>query len=185
MSYPAERCDVYTTPWTTRARKDAAKAMRDGERPEALALRLGRTMSALKLAVVRAGESWRVLCQQGRMARVKAILAQGGGVEAVCASEGVKVRMAQRLMTDALAQGDRRRTKRTYTQAEQRTIYLSVREIGIKATADKLGFHRSTVRRAAIAYRAEVLPTSPALGRGLPARPRQRKPRASDAPGGA
>lgn len=157
---------MFTTSWTARARKDAAQALRDGARPEEVAARLGRTLSALKQALAEDGLSWRALMREGRDSRIRAILAAGGGVAEVVVSESCGLRVATRWISRLLNKGDRRHLRRSYTLEEQRRIYLSVREVGIKATADKLGLTRSTVRRAAIAYRAEVLPTSPPLGRG-------------------
>lgn len=166
---------MFTTAWTTSERKDAAQALRDGARPEDVAARLGRTLSALKQAMDEDGLSWRALVREGRDNRIRAILAAGGGVAEVVASESCGLRVADRWISTVLNKGDRRHLRRSYTLDQQRRIYLSVREIGIKATAAKLGISRSTVRRAAIAYRAEVLPNSPPLGRGKPEKPRKRK----------
>lgn len=157
---------MFTTAWTIRERKDAAQALRDGARPEDVAARLGRTLSALKQALAEDGLSWRALVREGRDSRIRAVLAAGGGVAEVVALESCGLRVADRWISRLLDMGDRRHLRRSYTLDEQRRIYLSVREVGIKDTADKLGLSRSTVRRAAIAYRAEVLPTSPPLGRG-------------------
>lgn len=174
---------MYTTAWTTRERKDAAQALRDGARPADVAARLGRTLSAVQQALAEDGLSYRALVNEGRDTRIRAILASGGGVAEVCASETIGTRAADRHIARLLDKGDRRHLRRSYTLAEQRRIYLSVREVGIKETAARLGFSRSTVRRAARAYRAEVLPNSEPLGRGLPDRPRRRKARgAQDAP---
>ena len=171
---------MFTTAWTTRERKDAAQALRDGARPDDVAARLGRTLSALKQAMHDDGLSWRALVREGRDSRIRAILAAGGGVAEVVASESCGLRVATRWISTLLDKGDRRHLRRSYTLDEQRRIYQSVREVGIKATADKLGITRSTVRRAAIAYRAEVLPTSPPLGRGPCSTPYRR--RASNTP---
>lgn len=171
---------MFTTAWTTSERKDAAQALRDGARPEDVAAHLGRTLSALKQALAEDGQSYRALVREGRDNRIRAILAAGGGVAEVVASESCGLRVANRWISAVLGKGDRRHLRRSYTLDQQRRIYLSVREIGIKATAAKLGISRSTVRRAAIAYRAEVLPNSPPLGRGLPEKPRRRKKPTTD-----
>ena len=171
---------MFTTAWTTSERKDAAQALRDGARPEDVAAHLGRTLSALKQALAEDGQSYSALVREGRDNRIRAILAAGGGVAEVVASESCGLRVANRWISAVLGKGDRRHLRRSYTLDQQRRIYLSVREIGIKATAAKLGISRSTVRRAAIAYRAEVLPNSPPLGRGLPEKPRRRKKPTTD-----
>ena len=166
---------MFTTAWTTRERKDAAQALRDGARPADVAARLGRTLSALKQAMHDDGLSWRALVREGRDSRIRAILAAGGGMAGVVAAEAWGLRGAARRVSTLLEKSGRRHLRRSYTLDEQRRIYQSVREVGIKATAHKLGITRSTVRRAAIAYRAEVLPTSPPLGRGPCSTPYRRR----------
>ena len=166
---------MFTTAWTARERKDLVQMLRDGARPADVAAHFKRTLSAIQQALAEDGQSYRALVREGRDARIRAILAAGGDVAEVVASESCGLRVANRWISAVLGKGDRRHLRRSYTLDQQRRIYLSVREIGIKATAAALGFTRSTVRRAAIAYRAEVLPNSPPLGRGKPEKPRQRK----------
>lgn len=166
---------MFTTAWTARERKALVQMLRDGARPADVVAHFKRTLSAIQQALAEDGQSYRALVNEGRDARIRAILAAGGDVAEVMASESCGLRVANRWISVLLGKGDRRHLRRSYTLDQQRRIYLSVREIGIKATAAKLGISRSTVRRAAIAYRAEVLPTSPPLGRGKPEKPRKRK----------
>jgi hypothetical protein len=147
--------------WTKKQIHDAAERLRSGARPVALAADLDRTREALELAVVRAGYVWRLLLQAGRLARVRIILGEGGDWPEVMASESVKRDMAVRLVSQALDKGDRRRLKRRHTQADERRIYLLVREHGIRGASQILSKPFTTVRRIAFRYRAEVLPGSP------------------------
>lgn len=171
---------MFTTAWTTRERKALVQMLRDGTRPADVVAHFKRTLNAIQQALAEDGQSYRALVREGRDNRIRAILAAGGGVAEVVASESCGLRVADRWISAVLGKGDRRHLRRSYTLDQQRRIYLSVREIGIKATAAKLGISRSTVRRAAIAYRAEVLPNSPPLGRGLPEKPRRRKKPTTD-----
>ena len=171
---------MFTTAWTARERKDLVQMLRDGARPADVVAHFKRTLNAIQQALAEDGQSYRALVNEGRDSRIRAILAEGGGVAEVMAAEGWRERAATRHIARLVNKGDRRRLTRSYTQEEQRRIYLSVREIGIRQTAAALGFTRSTTRRAAIAYRAEVLPNSPPLGRGKPEKPRQRKKLGAD-----
>lgn len=161
--------------WTKKQIRDAAERLRSGARPEGLAADLDRTPEALELAVVRAGYVWRQLLQAGRLTRVQAILKEGGDWPEVAGSEGVKRDMAVRLVSQALDKGDRRRLQRRYTQADERRIYLLVREHGIRGASRLLSEPVTTVRRIAFRYRAEVLPGSPPFESG----PRRRRVQAS------
>ena len=166
---------MFTTAWTARERKALVQMLRDGARPADVVAHFKRTLNAIQQALAEDGQSYRALVNEGRDSRIRAILAAGGGVAEVMVAEGWRERAATRHIARLVNKGDRRRLTRSYTQEEQRRIYLSVREIGIRQTAAALGFTRSTVRRAAIAYRAEVLTNSPPLGRGKPEKPRKRK----------
>lgn len=135
-----------------------------------------RSKNAICLALARAGYVLSELYRAGREARIRAILAAGGGASEVMASESVSEGTAIRLISRVLQVGDRRHCRKSTTTAQDRAIYLSVRAVGFRATGRRLGMSYKLVRTAAHRYRSEVLPESPPFER--------RPPRATSGAGG-
>ena len=149
--------------WKKSDVRRAAEALRSGQPPDALCETLGRTQNALYLELRRTGHSPKKLLREGQLARVGDIVAKGGGVPEVMASEGVKEGSAMRLISHVLNKGDRRKCKLNLSQKTMRQIYLNVREHGFRPTARIMGLPLTTIRKVALRYRDEVLPSSPPL----------------------
>lgn len=170
--------------WTVVQVRRAADALRTGASPAEVAQDVGRSWTAVRLALARSKFSVQDLLTEGQRIRVQRILLAGGYTAEVAAAEGVTRRHAQHLITLASGQEDRRALARTATDEQARRIYLSVREVGYTETARRVGRPLMTVWKIANRYRDEVLPESPPL-RGVRGRRSDlKRPAATSGAGG-
>lgn len=151
-------------PWWTKAEaRRTAESLRTGDKPTDVVASTKRTWNAIKLTLTKEGYSVQELMAEGRRARVRKILLEGGYTAEVMASENVTKRHAQHLISEVAGHEDRRTLLRTTERAEERRIYLSVREVGFSETARRMKRPLMSVWKIANRYRAEVLPESPPL----------------------
>lgn len=149
-------------------------SLRDGVRlVEVLSWFPNRSRTAITDELQYLGYGVRALCREGRMKRIAKVVADGGRVKEIMASEGVKEAAAQKLLKKVIGPTDRRTVESRTDPATMRRVYLQVREHGYGDWLSQFNLSERAAYRMAERYRSLVLPGSQPIPK--PTIPRNRR----------